>query len=881
MRRCKDDWVNATQILKLCNFPKAKRTKILEKGVQQRLHEKVQGGYGRFQGTWIPLQDARNLAKEYNISPEMVPVLYIDLNDPSIIIPKKSKITASNKDGTPVKRKYVRKIKKDEETPKKMKFDDNLPPQAMFTQDYVPPMSKSNQHQMAPSDPRVLSQYNMPMQMQQMPQYHQQEFVQNGMISHPLNYDRSSFPKFSMADTNGGPAHLQSAAFNKQSIHGQAPTHQQVMYHQSRNGALSLSTNETNWSHEDITRDSDTSMSSNEVKMMHNNINEEMSHVSQIIRYFSEDNGQIPYFLYNPPPEFNLDEAIDDEGHSTLHWAASVGNAQLVQLLLSKGANSLVISNYGLNPLSKCVSFNNCHDMRNFHHILDLLETCLINTDVNGRTPLHYICQFSRVKSKLPALSYYVDLIFNKLKVMSNNTKGNGVDLMRNVIDHQDAKAETCLHLAVKAQCPQLIKVLLNYGARDDIPNMSNQTAKSLMVQLDLVSYGFETRVDDLNESNRQSEFQFSFGHKATKPRTQVKSEMGQNLSGIGEERLSENSAGMRTLGNGLGTPTRGHNKTAETPDTQRTTVQDEEMEEPHDRVSKEHLKSLLEKQAGLVDDNKENIFIDDGSKHNFETMSTPKHAHEPLGHKPNVLSVISEKANSSDILSPNKDFFPNPPHMNNNGNLVEEEARRPTVEAVKLPIKDVSSMMKGMMNSLSDSYEQEIKELNLEFKRVKQTLQEKKHQNQSGWKKVQLLLESQGYRSFNSLHEAAAEVQTQVSDWEHSLKSKETQLLCSIEKEQAIELAGKVQENESKIEALLDETGHASVKLSMSVNLSKLQLERNKLVASIALSVRNYAINNKMNKYRRLISLSCSLRVEDIDGLIDGIEESLMEGNL
>ena len=40
MRRCKDDWVNATQILKCCNFPKAKRTKILEKGVQQGLHEK-------------------------------------------------------------------------------------------------------------------------------------------------------------------------------------------------------------------------------------------------------------------------------------------------------------------------------------------------------------------------------------------------------------------------------------------------------------------------------------------------------------------------------------------------------------------------------------------------------------------------------------------------------------------------------------------------------------------------------------------------------------------------------------------------------------------------------------------------------------------------
>lgn len=122
MRRCKDNWVNATQILKLCNFPKAKRTKILEKGVQQGQHEKVQGGYGRFQGTWIPLPEARNLANEYGITSDMVPVLYIDPSDTSVIIPKKkppvsSSSSAVNKDGTPVKRKYVKKNKKND-TPK-------------------------------------------------------------------------------------------------------------------------------------------------------------------------------------------------------------------------------------------------------------------------------------------------------------------------------------------------------------------------------------------------------------------------------------------------------------------------------------------------------------------------------------------------------------------------------------------------------------------------------------------------------------------------------------------------------------------------------------------------------------------------------------------
>ena len=50
MRRRSDHWVNATHILIVANFDKAARTKVLEREVQRGLHEKVQGGYGKFQG---------------------------------------------------------------------------------------------------------------------------------------------------------------------------------------------------------------------------------------------------------------------------------------------------------------------------------------------------------------------------------------------------------------------------------------------------------------------------------------------------------------------------------------------------------------------------------------------------------------------------------------------------------------------------------------------------------------------------------------------------------------------------------------------------------------------------------------------------------------
>jgi hypothetical protein len=54
MRRCEDSFINATQILKAAGFSKPKRTKIIENEIHnsQEPHEKVQGGFGRYQGTW-------------------------------------------------------------------------------------------------------------------------------------------------------------------------------------------------------------------------------------------------------------------------------------------------------------------------------------------------------------------------------------------------------------------------------------------------------------------------------------------------------------------------------------------------------------------------------------------------------------------------------------------------------------------------------------------------------------------------------------------------------------------------------------------------------------------------------------------------------------
>ncbi|KAJ3037214.1 transcriptional regulator swi6 [Rhizophlyctis rosea] len=78
MQRVSDSWINATQILRAAGLPKPQRTKILDRDVCSGLHEKVQGGFAGFQGTWIPLDSARLLARQFGIEKDCEVLLSFD-----------------------------------------------------------------------------------------------------------------------------------------------------------------------------------------------------------------------------------------------------------------------------------------------------------------------------------------------------------------------------------------------------------------------------------------------------------------------------------------------------------------------------------------------------------------------------------------------------------------------------------------------------------------------------------------------------------------------------------------------------------------------------------------------------------------------------------
>ncbi|KAJ2892209.1 Transcription factor mbp1, partial [Coemansia aciculifera] len=49
MLRRKDSYVNVTQILKCAQYDKPQRTRFLEREIHTGQHEKIQGGYGKYQ----------------------------------------------------------------------------------------------------------------------------------------------------------------------------------------------------------------------------------------------------------------------------------------------------------------------------------------------------------------------------------------------------------------------------------------------------------------------------------------------------------------------------------------------------------------------------------------------------------------------------------------------------------------------------------------------------------------------------------------------------------------------------------------------------------------------------------------------------------------
>ncbi|KAJ3253247.1 hypothetical protein HK103_000793 [Boothiomyces macroporosus] len=74
MRRTSDDYMNASNILQAAKVPKEKRKKIIKKLCSLVPFERIEEGYYKYQGVWVPLKAAKSLAERWNVYEYIKPI---------------------------------------------------------------------------------------------------------------------------------------------------------------------------------------------------------------------------------------------------------------------------------------------------------------------------------------------------------------------------------------------------------------------------------------------------------------------------------------------------------------------------------------------------------------------------------------------------------------------------------------------------------------------------------------------------------------------------------------------------------------------------------------------------------------------------------------
>lgn len=164
-----------------------------------------------------------------------------------------------------------------------------------------------------------------------------------------------------------------------------------------------------------------------------------------------------------------IDAVIDDHGHAALHWASALCRLGLVKTLVAKetlagGANLHAGNHAGETALHRSVLVTNAYDASLFPELLELLAPSLHTRDFKSRTVLHHIALVAGLKGRATPARYYLACL---LEYIEQREGGRFAPL----VDAQDEDGETALGIAARQGNNSMVKMLLEVGARKDLPN--------------------------------------------------------------------------------------------------------------------------------------------------------------------------------------------------------------------------------------------------------------------------------------------------------------------------------------------------------------------------------------------------------------------------
>ena len=203
-----------------------------------------------------------------------------------------------------------------------------------------------------------------------------------------------------------------------------------------------------------------------------------IAYSDELLDYFMLSQASEPASRPEPPPNFNPDWTIDSEGHTALHWAAAMGDLDVMKQLRTFGANIDARNLRGETPLMRATLFTNCMDKNSMPRVVQELISTIASTDQFGSTAIHHAANLTCSRTKHHCARYYLDVILNKM------TETMPADEIRAVLDKQDTNGATACHIAADNKARKCLRALMGRGASTDIPDIRGIRVESLIAEL-------------------------------------------------------------------------------------------------------------------------------------------------------------------------------------------------------------------------------------------------------------------------------------------------------------------------------------------------------------------------------------------------------------
>lgn len=531
MRRRNDAWLNATQILKVAGVDKGKRTKILEKEIQTGEHEKVQGGYGKYQGTWIKFDRGVEVCRLYGVEESLRPLLTYDMGADGkgagrtdLNTPTKEQAMAAQR-----KRLYNSNASDGRANGLSGTFFKNISSTASHA---VAAISKARFDSPGPRSRNGPS--RAPSFSRQQSMQNPDEFPGNSQQSYTSEYGQQPGESFSQQQQqqppssqqtniveNEPPRKRQRTTMTPGDSFGAAASYGQNMDMYANNFPGSpTEPNESfvytqNAISERVAPDDGVTPLA---QPMPEEQSKDFASLRSVLMDLFMDDDKPDNAKHEVLATFTaqeLDMPIDPHSHTALHWAATLARMPLLRALISAGASPYRVNGNGETALMRACLVTNSMDHGSFPDLLEVLGSTVEARDNKGRTVLHHIAVTSAVKGRSAASRYYLESLLEWVvrqgsvpNSQSNHVNGNLIGgsqamipkmgiarFMSEIVNAQDCAGDTALNIAARIGNRSIVSQLLEVGADPEVANRAGLRPLDFGV-------GGENNDDDRNGSN-------------------------------------------------------------------------------------------------------------------------------------------------------------------------------------------------------------------------------------------------------------------------------------------------------------------------------------------------------------------------------------------